>query len=527
MLINIDYNRDPYEDTHGLVSGRSGQDLRPNAGTIGGFSLMEMLRSMSQAGYSKGQLVTGRPGSGLPMSHALLDPSMQLPPETAPDAPLVGAGPDLKPSPAVPTEPMSATLTSVGEEPRGSYVAALGTDALQLPSLSTEARQQQQEQQQSVASLGTPLAAVAQVPADISQPQREDAETLEAAPDMAAIQAQGLAAAQSAAADAPSTAQPLGEQDTQTAAVAAQQIDRAAWAAGVAPAATDRSETAGDPGQVESLVEEPGMQPGAQAEGDMPEALQPAMHGSMAPDSGHSGLTAPESAETPAAAETAPAELAAAAADMAVATEPSQPEMGKSPAEAEGKVVPQETGAQEPAPGAQPMPGAGTAAAALEQTASPTECRGTPAQAEPQLPAEDAAAAPPAAADLEEPLAQSGAIAPLVEVTHEPTADQAQPTHHAEMGEQVPVSTELSTVPAADEGVAAIPERSTQGIAASLMDPPSEEGLHRPAAHNFASVNATPGVDQVEAEVVGGASRNADSPAEAAPDPSSAHIPDC
>ena len=319
VLIVTDPNRCLYEDTRVLVRGCSGQCSSSNAGTIGGSSLMEMLRSMSQAGYSKGQLVTSRPGSGLPMSHALLDPSMQPPSEATPDAALVGAGPDLKPSPAVPTEPMLATPTSVGDEPRGGFVAALGSDALQLPSLSSEAQQQQQEQQQSVADHSNLQAAATQAPADISQPQPEDAEPLEAAPDAAAIEAQGPAAAQSAAADAPSTAQPLGEPDTQTAAVAAQQTDRAAWAAGVAPAGTERSEAAGDPGQVEGLVEEPGMQPGAQAEGDMPEAPQPAMHGSMAPDSRHSGLMAPESAETPAAAEATPAEPAAAVADVAVA----------------------------------------------------------------------------------------------------------------------------------------------------------------------------------------------------------------
>ena len=486
---------------------------------------MEMLRSMSQAGYSKGQLMTSRPGGGLPMSHAPLDPSMQPPPETTPDAPLVGAGPDLRPSSAVLPEPMSAPPTSAAEEPNEGFVAALGTDALQLPRLSTEAQQQQQEQQQSGAGLGTPLAAAARVPADMSQPQREDAETLDAAPNVAAIEAQDSAAAHSAAADAPSAAQPLCGQDNQAAAAAAQQTDRAAWAAGVASAATDRPETAGDPGQVEGLIEQPGVQPGAQAEADMPEALQPAMHGSMAPDSGYSGLTAPKSAETPAAASAAPAELAAAADDAAAATEPlqpepSQPEMHKGPAEAEGEAVPQETAAQEPAPGALPMPGAGTAAASLEQIPSP-------ARVEPQLSAEDAAAASPVAAALEEPLAQSEAPAPLPEVLHEPAAAQAQPTHHAAMGEPVPMATELSTVPAADEGVAAIPESSTQGIAPSLTNPPSEEGFQRPTVHKSASVNAPAGGDQVNAEEARGASRDADSPAEAAPEPSHAQIPDC
>lgn len=531
VLIVTDPNRCLYEDTRVLVRGCSGQCSSSNAGTIGGSSLMEMLRSMSQAGYSKGQLVTSRPGSGLPMSHALLDPSMQPPSEATPDAALVGAGPDLKPSPAVPTEPMLATPTSVGDEPRGGFVAALGSDALQLPSLSSEAQQQQQEQQQSVADHSNLQAAATQAPADISQPQPEDAEPLEAAPDAAAIEAQGPAAAQSAAADAPSTAQPLGEPDTQTAAVAAQQTDRAAWAAGVAPAGTERSEAAGDPGQVEGLVEEPGMQPGAQAEGDMPEAPQPAMHGSMAPDSRHSGLMAPESAETPAAAEATPAEPAAAVADVAVATEAPQPEVHKGPAEAEGEAVPQETAAQEPAPDALPMPGTGTAAAAPEQMASPAEGGGTPAEAEPQLPAEDAAAALPVATDLEEPSqAQTGAIAQLVEVLHEPTADEAQPTHHAEMGEHISMPTELSTVqhvPAADESIAAIPESGTQGVAPSLMRPPSEEGLHGPIAQKVASVNATPGGDQVEAEVVRGVSVDADRSAGAAPEPSGAGIPDC
>ena len=478
---------------------------------------MEMLRSMSQAGYSKGQLMTSRPGSGLPMSHAPLDPSMQPPPETTPAAAHVGAETDPKPSPAVPAGPLLASPTSAAEEPNEGFVAALGTDALQLPSLSTEAQQQQQEQQQRPAIVDIPLAAAALAPADSSQPRREDAQTLEAAPDVAAFEIQDVAAAWSAEAAAPSIAQPVGEQETWEAAVAAQQ------AAQVAPAATAQTETVIAPGQEEGVVTQQGMQPGAQAEADVPDVLQPAMRGSMAPDGGLPVLTAPKEAEAPAAAGLAPAELAAAADDAAVAAEPSQPEMCKAPAQAEGdEAVPQEaalqkTAPQEPAPGAMPIQGAGTAGGAPEQMTSPAEGGGTPAEVEPQLSAEAAAAAPLVVAALEEPLAQSVAMASLSEELHEPTAAQLQPTHHADMGEPAPMATELSTAPPADKGIPVIPERSTQGIR-SLADPPAEEGLNRQSLQKVISGNAMPGGDQVEAEEIRGATRDADSLAEAAPE---------
>ena len=475
---------------------------------------MEMLRSMSQAGYSKGQLMTSRPGSGPLMSP--LDPSMQPSPQTTPAAAHVSAGTDPKPSPAVLAEPMSASLTSAAEEPNEGAVAALGTDALQLPSLGTEANQQQQELQQRTA------AAAARAPLDISQPEHKDVETSESATDMAAVQAQDFAAARSAAAEVPSTVQPLGEQNTQTAAVAAQQT-----VCQGAPAATERGEAAGAPEQDKGLVAQQGVQPGAQAEADVPDMMQPAMHGSTPPDMTLQGLTAPEEAEAHAAAETAPAELAAAADDMAAATDPSQPEMHEGPAEAEGEAVPQETAPQEPVPGAVPRPEAGAAAGAPGQMTPPAEGVGTPAQTEPQLPTEAAAATPLAAAALEESLAQSRAVASPSEVLHEPTADEAQPGHHVKMEEPFHLAVEASSAPAADEGIAAIPQRSTQGNAPTGVETWAKGSLHGQSAHDFASGNSMLGSDQVEAEEAIGVSRDADSPAEAASEFGRAQNPDC